>query len=94
MKNLIYLDIDTERARPILFGKPPEIVQPTTPEEASAMLILDISCVCEALCSLIHMADQSGYASKRALIEVAVKQLNDMLIEPPQTELVTNGTTE
>ncbi len=86
MKNAIYIDIDTDRDQPILIGKPPEIPQPTTPEEAGKMITTDISCVCEALCSLIHMADQNGYAPKKALVETSIKYLNDLLIETPKTD--------
>lgn len=84
MKNAIYIDIDTEREQKVLIGKPPEITPPTTPEEASAMITLDISCVCEALCSLIHMADQSGYSTKEELVAASIKHLNDLL--KPKTD--------
>ncbi len=82
MKNAIYIDIDTERDQPVLIGKPPEIKQPETPDEASKLVITDISCVCEALCTLIHMADQNGYAAKKDLVEASIKHLNELLQFP------------
>lgn len=86
MKNTIYIDIDTDRTPSVNIGKPSEIEKPTTPEEASAMIIVDISCLCEALCSLIHMTDQSGYAKKEDLVNASIKYLNDMLVEPTKEE--------
>jgi hypothetical protein len=84
MKNSIFIDVDTEREQPILIGKPPEITPPATPEEAGVMITTDISCVCEALCTLIHMADQNGYATKENLVNASIKHLNDMLAEEPK----------
>jgi hypothetical protein len=86
MKNALYIDIDTERDQKILIGKPPEITPPQTPEEAAKMITLDISCVCEALCTLIHMADQNGYATKEDLVKASMKYLNDLLVTPKIAE--------
>lgn len=85
MKNSIFIDVDTEREQPVLIGKPPEITQPETAEEAAKMIINDIGCVCEALCTLIHLADVNGYATKQELINASVTLLNGML-EPPKEE--------
>lgn len=80
MKNLIVIDVDTEREKQILIGKPQESTPPSNPKDAALMVTTDISCVCEALCTLINISDQSGYAKKADLIAAAVKRLNDMLI--------------
>ena len=79
MKNTIQIDVDTDRTPNVMIGHPPEF-KPTTPEEAKSMIIRDISCVFEALCTLIHMADQSGYAVKADLIKTSIDHLNGMLI--------------
>ncbi len=86
MKNALYIDIDTEREQIVLIGKPPEITPPQTPEEAAKMITLDVSCVCEALCTLIHMADQNGYATKEDLVKASMKYLNDLLVVPKVDE--------
>lgn len=75
MKNTIYIEIDSEKATPILFGKGPESPKPTTPEEAGAMILVDINCLTEALLSLIHLADQSGYGNKNELLTNAMVKL-------------------
>jgi hypothetical protein len=75
MKNTIYIEIDSEKATPILFGKGPDSVAPKTPEEAGAMVLVDINCMTEALMSLIHLADQSGYGKKDELLTDAIAKL-------------------
>ena len=82
MKNTIYIDIDTDRDQPILIGKGPETVPPTTREEAGKMIVEDIACVCDALINLIHVADQNEYATKEVLIEKVKAQLDEYLSKP------------
>lgn len=86
MKNSIHIDVDTERDQPILIGKAPDVQPPANAEEASAMIIEDISCVCEALCTLIHMSDQNGYGKKEDLVKASIQHLSDMLVEPKTDE--------
>ena len=75
MKNTIYIEIDSEKSTPILFGKGPDSPKPTTPEEAGEMVLVDINCMTEALMSLIHLADQSGYGKKNELLTDAIAKL-------------------
>jgi hypothetical protein len=48
------------------------------------MIVNDIACVCEALCTLIHVAEQNDYAKKDELITESIKQLTKMLVEEPK----------
>jgi hypothetical protein len=82
MKNVIYIDIDTEREQPILIGKGQETVLPTTREEAAKMILEDIACVCDALISLIHVADQNEYGVKETLTEQVKNQIAEYLKNP------------
>jgi len=83
MKNAIFIDIDTDREKqPIMLGKPPEITPPANAEEAKVMIIDDIATVCEALCTLILMSDNSGYGSKEELVKTTIFHLNNLLVEP------------
>ena len=85
MKNKLYVDIDSERNPSVMIGHPPEY-NPTTPDEAKKVIYDDITSVFAALCSLILVADQSGYGKKEDFIRTAVDQLNNMLIEEPKTD--------
>lgn len=60
MKNLLQVDIDTERENTIIIGKPGNNQRPQSKEEAAAMIIVDMATLCEAVCTLIHVADQNG----------------------------------
>jgi len=79
MKNLITIDVDTDREKPIMIGKGAEVTTPTNKEEARDMIINDIKCVCETLCILIDVADKNKYALKGELITESIKQLTKML---------------
>ncbi len=75
MKNTIYIEIDSEKAEPILFGKGPDAVMPKNQQEAADMVLVDINCVTEALLSLIHLADQSGYGDQNVLLTETIAKL-------------------
>jgi hypothetical protein len=79
MKNTIYIDIDTERDRPILIGKGHDSVVPTSPEEAKEMIAIDIASICEGLCELIHVAGQNGYGSKEGFVAASIEQLKKLI---------------
>jgi len=82
MKNKIIIDIDSEREKPLIIGKGSEYQPPTNKEEAKEMLITDLGCVLDALLSMVHVADQNGYADKHELIEKAIKTMNQYLSLP------------
>ena len=79
MKNIIIIDIDTEREQSVKIGKPESFTPPTNKEEAKNVMDNDILCVVEALCSLIHTSDQSGYTNKSILIQATNKYLGELL---------------
>lgn len=82
MKNLIIIDVDTEREKPLIFGKGPDYQAPTTADEAKEIIIQDLGCVLDAFLSLVHVADQNDYADKTDLVAKAIKELNQYLSLP------------
>lgn len=86
MKNTIFIDIDTERDRQVLIGKGHEASVPTNEQEAKEMIAIDIACLCEGLCELIHVASQNGYGSKEGFIHASIEQLNKLLNTPSAIE--------
>jgi len=90
MKNIILINVDTEREQQIIIGKPEEIKKPENREEAGIMITEDLTCVCEALCTLINMANDNGYALKKDLVEISVKRLNELLETPEKEENTTS----
>lgn len=78
MKNLIIIDIDTEREQVVKINKSTDFVMPTTPDEAKKMIIDDISCTLEALCTLINISEQNNYGNKKDLVNTCIKYLNDL----------------
>jgi hypothetical protein len=64
-----------------LIKKPEDIKPPETHDEAKKMIIDDISCICEALCHLIKMADLNGYADKKSLVSASTMYLNEIIAD-------------
>jgi hypothetical protein len=79
-KNVLIIDVDTERAEQLQVGKPSEQDLPTTPEEAKIAILMDITCVAEALKFLIGVAHDNGIAKAEDLIENTVNHLNGLLV--------------
>lgn len=77
MINKIIINVDTDKKPSLTIGHVDNL-NPTTPEEAKKLIETDISCVFEALCTLIHLADQSGYGNKADYIKTATTELNKM----------------
>mgnify|MGYP001580237955 FL=1 len=78
MKNVVIVDIDTEREdQIILIGKPEEFKQPETKEEAFKMLDDDILSLSEALVSLITVGNDSGHKSKDDLYNQCINHIKD-----------------
>lgn len=75
MKNTIYIEIDTEKDTPIMFGKAPDAVIPKNAKEAGEMVLIDIRCLTEALMSLIYLADQNNYGDKKELLDESILKL-------------------
>ena len=61
MKNVVIFDKDTERDEKLIITKPEGTEQPTSEEEAKAMIISDISTATEGLMTLVKIANDSGY---------------------------------
>jgi hypothetical protein len=81
MINSIFIDIDTDRNKPIVFGKPPDITPPSNKEEAREMILNDIICLAQALKTLIIMADENEYADKKELVIASINTINEALTQ-------------
>lgn len=81
MINSIFIDIDTDRDKPIIFGKPPDITPPSNKEEAREMILNDIICLAQALKTLIIMADENEYADKKELVVASIDTINEALTQ-------------
>jgi len=86
MKNVIIIDIDTERkdeegnaAAPVVLGKPEYLGQPTNEEEAIAMINTDVRSLTEGLITLVMTSDLNGYGKKEDYLSGIVAQLTEGL---------------
>jgi hypothetical protein len=85
MKNVVIIDIDTERVddkgKPltVLIAKPEDLGQPTNEEEAKAMINMDVRSLTEGLITLVMTLDLNGYGKKEDYMLGIVSQLTEGL---------------
>lgn len=79
IKNTIIIQIDSESDRQIQFSKPAGILAPTNRDEAGQMLLTDITCMAQAMKTLINVAGNNGYADKNELVNATIKTLYEAL---------------
>lgn len=79
MKNTLIVDIDTERKTPgaVVIGKPPDFPRPKSKEQNATMIIDDMACLCEALCTMIHLAEDVGVRDSSTSLRNCIKHLTD-----------------
>ena len=75
IKNKLFVDLDTEREQPIIFGKDDENLVPKDKEDEKKMILLDISTLCDGLITLIHIAHLNGYVNKNHITQSCIEQL-------------------
>ena len=80
MKNLITIDVDTDRDPIITISKPLDQEIPSDTDAVKTMILNDITCVSETLSTLINMADNNGYGKKEDLVKAIISRLQDMLV--------------
>jgi hypothetical protein len=86
MKNVIIIDVDTDRVQSLQIGKPSDSKQPTNPEEAKEIILTDLACVSETLNLMINIASDSGYGKKEDLVRKAIENLNNLIIKNDENE--------
>jgi hypothetical protein len=94
MKNVIFVDFDSDRERPVAFGKPPDFKRPETPEETKEMVINDIACLTSAIASLILTADFHNYGEKRHLVQSCIESLTSILTVEDEFKAKNQGESE
>lgn len=77
MKNIIVIDIDTDRENQVEFSKTDDFVHPISEHETINMVINDIKTLTHGLGSFIKIAESIGVSSSKDLLDEAVKLLRD-----------------
>lgn len=79
MKNIVIVDIDTERKDQItIIGKPEGLfTEPKDKEEAKKMVEDDILSLCEGLITIINVAHDNEYNDASYLLQSCIKLIED-----------------
>ncbi len=86
MKNILIIDVDSERKPNLIIGKPNTIPKPSNREEAQKTILDDIFLLCEALGQHIDTAGHHGYGDKKKLVNDAIFHIMKITNEETKTE--------
>lgn len=75
MKNTVIINLDYDRAQPVIIEKPIGIMKPKDTDEAKLMIKSDIITTTHGLFTLIEMANDSGYMDSDKAAELIISQL-------------------
>lgn len=95
-ENQLIVDIDSTRKTKVIIGKPQGFVEPETVDGYAEMMKRDVATLCEGLCTLIHILDQSDVQPSYVTLENCIKHLeagfadadatNVMIVKPEDRE--------
>lgn len=77
MKNIIMVDVDSERPNQVIFNKPNDFIIPTTDEEAKAVVIDDLKTLAHGLGCLIKIAQDKGYGTANQMLDESIDLLKE-----------------
>ena len=78
MKNTLIIDMDTDREDVIRLSKPESIAEEVDNSETARLMVLDdLTTVCNALGTLIHLAHTNGYMDSKTASKMCVDFLTE-----------------
>ena len=81
MKNIITIDMDSDRDEPIKITKPQEIVEGINDDESAKKMILeDMTTLCNALGTIIQLGGDNNYFDSEKSARLCIKYLNENFI--------------
>jgi hypothetical protein len=81
------IDLDTEREDPIRITKPENLVETITDDDTAKKMVLDdMTTVCNALGTLIQLANDSGYFDGDKAANMCIDYLNENFINNGEVE--------
>lgn len=86
MKNILIIEIDSDRKPNLIIGKPNTIPKPLNKEEAQKTILDDIFLLCEALGQHIDTAGYHGYGDKKKLVNDAIFHIMTITNEETKSE--------
>lgn len=82
MKNTILIDLDTDREDSIRLTKPEDLAEKITNDEsAKAMIMEDLTTICNALGTLIKMGNDSDYFDGETVAKMCINYLTENFIK-------------
>lgn len=73
IRNILLVDIDSERDETVIISHPDNL----TIQGTDNPIVDDMACLCEAIVTLIHVAEQQGAKSSPSSLRDCIKHLQD-----------------
>ena len=81
------IDLDSDREDPIRITKPENLVETITDEETAKKMVLDdMTTLCNALGTLIQLAEDSQYFESKKAARMCINYFNDNFINEQNQE--------
>ena len=90
-KNVIYVDVDSERDETVKLGKPKHFIAPTNEDAMKHVLMTDLTTLCEGIVTVAHLIEKEGFHTKEQVLNFVIKHLGNAI---PSTECVDVEPTE
>lgn len=74
-RNVVQVDIDTNRTPPVYLGKPKEFSR--SEEHYAQEVIDDMATLCEGICTLIHVAEKYNIKPSADSLRDCIKHITD-----------------
>jgi|TARA_Y100000389_G_scaffold202451_1_gene247777 hypothetical protein len=82
MKNTLMIDLDSDREDPIRITKPENVVETVKDEDSARKMVMDdLTTVCNALGTLITIAEDNNYFDSEKAVKMCIDYLNDNFIK-------------
>lgn len=74
-KNIIIVDVDSERDENVKLGKPEHFVAPATKVAMQQVLMTDLTTLCEGIVTVAHLIEKEGFHNKDKVLDFVVNHL-------------------
>ena len=79
MKNIVTIDLDSEREQQVQISKPQDLAETLkTNKDVKDLVMIDITTIVNGLSTLIQLGDDKDYFKSSEVSKICIKHLNDI----------------
>ena len=93
-KNVLYVDVDSEREETVQIGKPKHFIAPLNKNAMEQVLMTDLTTLCEGIVTVAHLIDKEEFHSKDNVIKFVIQHLAKSISETKCVDVKKEEATE